>query len=139
MSQKVELDSKKACVNKFASPVNENVSVCRKTSSSLHKECQITNLLGCNPRDLKQDLLSNKKRMDCIEARQDKHEKDTNQMKLKLETLEKENNRIYDLVNRLLEKIEGCATKEDFWNVLVDYNIYQKTNHIPEKYRLDRE
>ena len=77
--------------------------------------------------------------MDCIEARQDKHEKDTNQMKLKLETLEKENNRIYDLVNRLLEKIEGCATKKDFWNVLVDYNIYQKTNHIPEKYRLDRE
>ena len=42
LSQKVELDSKKACANKFASPVNENVSVCRKSSSSLHKECQIT-------------------------------------------------------------------------------------------------
>jgi len=42
LSQKDELDSKKACANEFTSPVNKNVSVCRKSSSSLHKECQIT-------------------------------------------------------------------------------------------------
>jgi len=42
LSQKVELDSKKACANEFTSPVNKNVSVCRKSSSSIHKECQIT-------------------------------------------------------------------------------------------------